>query len=182
MPNLNVNSSLHCSCWIEDDPSSMWILTVPVSLSLVASLCSLVYVVRVLVNKLNLNIPPQPPMAFRKAVRATLILFPLFGLQHILLPLRPDPGTSEKWYQIFSAVIISCQVNRECVNPASQPKPVLMNSFQGLCVSFLFCFANQEVIGCVRAFLHQLFPRIIVADRWKSVNGPPPTQSRDVVV
>lgn len=88
----------------------MWILTAPVSLSLLASLFFLVYVVRVLVIKLNSN-SPQPPTAFRKAVRATLILFPLFGLQHILLPLRPDAGSvTEKPYQIFSAILISCQV------------------------------------------------------------------------
>lgn len=91
----------------------MWLLTVPVTLSLLASLAFLINVVRVLVTKLNSCGAGghQPPMALRKAVRATLILFPLFGLQHILLPLRPDPGTTvEKYYQIFSAVIISCQV------------------------------------------------------------------------
>lgn len=89
----------------------MWILTVPVSISLLASLGFLIYVVRVLVVKLSSQSFSQPSDAFRKAVRATLILFPLFGLQHILLPLRPDPGTgSEKLYQLLSAVIISCQV------------------------------------------------------------------------
>ena len=90
----------------------MWILSVPVTLSLIASTCILIYVVRVLVAKLRTNNSPHPPKALQKAVRATLILFPLFGLQHILLPLRPEPGPAEKCYQIFSAVVISCQVSR----------------------------------------------------------------------
>lgn len=95
-----------------EDHVSMWLLTVPVTLSLLASLAFLINVVRVLVTKLNSCGGHQPPMALRKAARATLILFPLFGLQHILLPLRPDPGTTvEKYYQIFSAIIISCQVS-----------------------------------------------------------------------
>lgn len=102
-----------------DDDVSMWILTVPVTLSLVASLGFLVYVVRVLVTKLNSHAgAQQPPVAFRKAVRATFILFPLFGLQHILLPLRPDPGTVlERYYQIFSAIVISLQVLRLIASP-----------------------------------------------------------------
>lgn len=94
-----------------EDDDSMWVLTAPVSLSLITSLGFLVYVVRVLVTKLSSSSGHQPPLAFRKAVRATFILFPLFGLQHILLPLRPDPGTIlEKNYQVFSAIVISCQV------------------------------------------------------------------------
>lgn len=100
-----------CSCWIEED-SSMWTLSIPISISLAASLVFLIYVVRVLWIKLNSSTASrQPSLAFRKAVRATLILFPLFGLQHILLPLRPESGSgAEKSYQLFSAVIISCQV------------------------------------------------------------------------
>lgn len=98
---------------MDEDPS-VWILSVPVTVSLLASLGSLVYVVRVLVTKLSATSCQPLPMAFRKAVRATLILFPLFGLQHMLFPLRPDPGTiAEKMYQIFSAMIISGQVNNK---------------------------------------------------------------------
>lgn len=60
-----------------------------------------------------------------KAVRATLILIPLLGLQYIVTPFRPEPGTPwESVYQVTSAVVASCQ---------------------GLCVALLFCFCNGEV-------------------------------------
>ncbi|KAL5234415.1 hypothetical protein ACI65C_001825 [Semiaphis heraclei] len=62
-----------------------------------------------------------------KAVRATLILIPLLGLQYIVTPFRPEPGTSwEPVYQVTSAVVASCQ---------------------GLCVALLFCFCNGEVLS-----------------------------------
>lgn len=177
----------HFSCWMDEDPS-MWILSAPVTVSLVASLGFLIYVVRVLVTKLNSNSCHQPPMAFRKAVRATLILFPLFGLQHILFPLRPDPGTTtEKMYQIFSAMVISCQVRNNITqrlgHTHTRPALILRLVSQGLCVSLLFCFANQEVIACVRTLLHRLLPQIFDARHLEGVNGPPPTtQIGDVVV
>lgn len=60
-----------------------------------------------------------------KAVRATLILIPLLGLQYVVTPFRPEPGTSwEPVYQVTSAVVASGQ---------------------GLCVALLFCFCNGEV-------------------------------------
>lgn len=166
-----------------DDDVSMWFLTAPVTLSLVTSLGFLIYVVRVLVTKLNSNSGQQPPLAFRKAVRATFILVPLFGLQHILLPLRPDPGSPiESYYQIFSAIIISCQVRRTNSGNYSRLALNIPLHFQGLCVSCLFCFSNHEVAACVQSLLHRCFPRYISATRWESVNGAPATQTRDVVV
>ncbi|XP_050533599.1 calcitonin gene-related peptide type 1 receptor-like isoform X2 [Daktulosphaira vitifoliae] len=65
-----------------------------------------------------------------KAVRATLILIPLLGLQYMLMPFRPEAGTSwEPLYQITSAVVVS---------------------FQGLCVALLFCFCNGEVLSEIK--------------------------------
>ncbi|XP_050436579.1 calcitonin gene-related peptide type 1 receptor-like [Adelges cooleyi] len=65
-----------------------------------------------------------------KAVRATLILIPLLGLQYMLMPFRPEPGTSwEPVYQVTSAVVVS---------------------FQGLCVALLFCFCNGEVLSEIK--------------------------------
>lgn len=47
----------------------------------------------------------------KKAVRATLILIPLLGLQYIVMPFRPEPDTAwEPLYQIISAVVASGQV------------------------------------------------------------------------
>lgn len=48
----------------------------------------------------------------KKAVRATLILIPLLGMQYILIPFRPNEGNSwEHFYQVLSAIVISGQVS-----------------------------------------------------------------------
>ncbi|GAB0086847.1 calcitonin gene-related peptide type 1 receptor [Sergentomyia squamirostris] len=148
-------------CWMEDS-ELMWILTIPVCISLIASMVFLINVVRVLLTKLHPCSAQPAPVGLRKAVRATLILVPLFGLQHILLPFRPDTGSPlEKYYQIASAILVS---------------------LQGFSVSCLFCFMNHDVIFALWNLLSRLFPSITPTMRWESVNGPQATQSRDVVV
>lgn len=87
---------------------------------------------------------------------------PLFGLQHILLPFRPEKGCSlERYYQIGAALLIS---------------------LQGLCVSCLFCFANHDVIFAVQCYLSRFFPDLVTHPFLESNGGQPATQSRDVVV
>ena len=101
-------------CWM-DDSHTQWILTAPVLISMVASTVFLVNVVRVLLTKLHGASASPAPIGMRKAVRATLILIPLFGIHHILLPFRPDPGQpGEHLYQVFSAVVVSLQVCKYC--------------------------------------------------------------------
>ena len=145
-----------------EESHTMWLLTVPVCVSLLASLLFLVNVVRVLLTKLHSASPNPAPLGLRKATRATLILIPLFGLQHILLPLRPEKGSElEKYYQITSAILVSSQ---------------------GFCVSCLFCFVNHDVIYAVRSYMNRFFPGLISNTNLESQAGPPATQSRDIVV
>lgn len=158
-------------CWMEEGPTT-WILSGPVCASMLANVFFLVNIVRVLVTKLkspgNIRYEPrngavegdQPLNVFtesrsnehgdhvqprssswsvpslaslRKAVRATFILLPLLGLHYVVMPFRPEPGApGEIAYQIVSAVI---------------------TSFQGLCVSVLFCFCNGEVLEVMRKTL-----------------------------
>lgn len=146
------------SCWMTDS-NSMWILTAPVCISLVASMVFLINVVRVLLTKLHPSSARPAPLGMRKAVRATLILVPLFGLHFILIPFRPDQGsTFERAYQTFSAILVS---------------------MQGFCVACLFCFANHDVHQTMgdrfRSFTGQHFDSI-----GAGTNGN--TQSKDVVV
>jgi len=99
-----------------EDSLTQWILTAPVLISMVASTIFLVNVVCVLLTKLHSASANPAPLGMRKAVRATLILIPLFGIHHILIPFRPDPGESgEKFYQVFSAVVVSLQVRMPMV-------------------------------------------------------------------
>ena len=48
----------------------------------------------------------------RRAVRATLILIPLLGLQYIALPFKPPPGSDGEYvYSMISAFLVSFQVS-----------------------------------------------------------------------
>ncbi|XP_012156240.1 calcitonin gene-related peptide type 1 receptor [Ceratitis capitata] len=132
-------------CWM-DDSLLLWILSVPICASLLASFVFLINVLRVIVRKLHPQSAQPAPLAIRKAVRATIILIPLFGLQHSLLPYRPDTGTPlERFYQILSVILVS---------------------LQGFVVSFLFCFANHDVTFAIRTLLNRLMPGL--------VSPPPP--------
>ena len=45
-------------------------------------------------------------------MRATLILVPLFGLQYLIFPVRPEEGTAlYDFYHYFIALLISLQVS-----------------------------------------------------------------------
>lgn len=122
-------------CWIEDS-KYLWILNGPVCFSMLLNAFFLINIVRVLVTKLRAFNSPEAHHT-RKAVRATLILIPLLGLQYLLTPFRPPAGSKgEQIYETLAAVF---------------------TSFQGLCVSLLFCFCNAEVTAAVKKFCtHQL--------------------------
>ncbi|XP_026845941.1 calcitonin gene-related peptide type 1 receptor [Drosophila persimilis] len=130
------------NCWINDS-LFLWIFSVPITLSLLASFIFLINVLRVIVRKLHPQSAQPAPLAIRKAVRATIILVPLFGLQHFLLPYRPDAGTQlDRFYQLLSVVLVS---------------------LQGFVVSFLFCFANHDVTFAMRTLLNKWVPTLVAA-------------------
>ncbi|RUS79777.1 hypothetical protein EGW08_012461, partial [Elysia chlorotica] len=66
----------------------------------------------------------------RRAVKATLILVPLLGLQNLLTAVKPSMGREASFYwELVNAIFIS---------------------FQGAAVSLIFCFFNGEVTSVVR--------------------------------
>ncbi|CAM1305626.1 CALCRL (predicted) [Pycnogonum litorale] len=114
-------------CWI-DDSKYKWLLIGPVCVSLLLNVAFLINIVRLLVTKLRSVNNPEANHS-RKAVRATIILIPLLGLNYILTPFRPETKTTgEIIYEITSAVA---------------------TSFQGLFVSLLLCFFNSEVMQVI---------------------------------
>ena len=75
----------------------------------------LVNIVRIVVTKLNDDSHQHGPgnqegTHMRKALRATLILFPLLGITHLLFFINPKDGTHDKLYIIFNATMQSSQV------------------------------------------------------------------------
>ncbi|WAQ93478.1 CALCR-like protein [Mya arenaria] len=64
-------------------------------------------------------------LTMEKATRATLILVPLLGLQYLLFPIRPEPGS--KLQDVYHTAV------------------ALLISLQGAFVSTMYCFCNGEV-------------------------------------
>ncbi|CAH1101413.1 unnamed protein product [Psylliodes chrysocephalus] len=115
-------------CWIKESRFEI-INQIPVAATIILNLFFLINIVRVVVVKLRKG-PAEgqgsgASSSSIQALRATMLLVPLLGLNFLLTPFRPE--NNEPWlyfYDLLSAVT---------------------TSFQGLCVAILFCFCNGEV-------------------------------------
>ncbi|KAK0049018.1 calcitonin receptor, partial [Biomphalaria pfeifferi] len=114
------------NCWNSED-IMMNILSVPIYVTTAVNTCLLINIIWLLLTKLR-QIPDASQS--RMAAKAVLILVPLFGLQFLLLPVRPKFETIYfKIYQHFMS---------------------LMTSLQGAMLSCIFCFFNGEVRSLLR--------------------------------
>ncbi|XP_046977586.1 calcitonin receptor isoform X2 [Vanessa cardui] len=118
-------------CWI-DHSDALWVLIVPILLSLTVSFGILINVVRVVVTKLRPTPNQSIYTATKRAIRTALVLGPLFGIHFIVLPIRPPSETKgEQFFNILWA---------------------LLTSLQGVCLSILYCFTNSEVIATIKLY------------------------------
>ncbi|XP_034242766.1 calcitonin receptor [Thrips palmi] len=130
-------------CWM-DDTMYNFIMAVPVCFSLVLNFVFLLNIVRVLWSKLRAgpmvgSHSERPSRTLLQAVRATLLLLPLLGLQYLVTPFRPDTGSMwERFHEVVSA---------------------FFTSFQGFAVATLFCFCNGEVLAQMRRRMDFVFQR-----------------------
>ncbi|KAL8183591.1 UNVERIFIED_CONTAM: hypothetical protein K2H54_046625 [Gekko kuhli] len=69
-----------------------------------------------------------------KAVRATLILVPLLGIEFVLMPWRPEGRIAEEIYDYIINILMH---------------------YQGLLVATIFCFFNGEVQSVIRRHWNQ---------------------------
>uniref|UniRef100_A0A336MGY9 CSON015149 protein n=1 Tax=Culicoides sonorensis TaxID=179676 RepID=A0A336MGY9_CULSO len=126
----NVEDTIQC--WM-DESAYTNVLVAPVCISMLLNLLFLCNIVRVVLLKLKApagNSGAPPSRTILQAFRATLLLVPLLGLQYMLTPFRPPPGSAyERTYETMSAFTAS---------------------FQGLCVATLFCFLNGEVLAQIK--------------------------------
>ncbi|XP_053174225.1 calcitonin gene-related peptide type 1 receptor isoform X1 [Scomber japonicus] len=109
-------------CWISAHTHLLYIIHGPIQAALLVNFFFLLNIVRVLITKLK-ETHCAESTAYMKAVRATLILIPLLGVQYILFPSRPEGRTSRAVYDFF-------------IN--------IFSHFQGLLVAIIFCFCNAE--------------------------------------
>eukprot|EP00106_Octopus_bimaculoides_P013693 XP_014781135.1 PREDICTED: calcitonin gene-related peptide type 1 receptor-like [Octopus bimaculoides] len=111
-------------CWVINAEPYEWIMYVPNLLCIMANLFFLVYILLVLVGRLQNH--ANEPSNYRRTVKATLVLIPLFGLQQLLIIYRPSRENNYAYpYEIISSIIIHSQ---------------------GGLVALVFCFLNREVL------------------------------------
>lgn len=115
-------------CWISSHTQLLYIIHGPIQAALLVNLFFLLNIVRVLITKLK-ETHCAESTAYMKAVRATLILIPLLGVQYILFPWRPEGRISRAIYDFVVNVF---------------------THFQGLLVAVIFCFCNGEAQTAVR--------------------------------
>ncbi|XP_072105772.1 parathyroid hormone/parathyroid hormone-related peptide receptor-like [Mobula birostris] len=116
-------------CWDLSAGNVKWIYQVPILAAVVVNFFLFINIVRVLASKLwetntgKLN----PRQQYRKLLKSTLVLMPLFGVHYVVFMAIP--------YTDVSGILWQIQMHYE----------MLFNSSQGFFVAFIYCFCNGEV-------------------------------------
>uniref|UniRef100_A0A8C5Q2R7 Calcitonin gene-related peptide type 1 receptor n=1 Tax=Leptobrachium leishanense TaxID=445787 RepID=A0A8C5Q2R7_9ANUR len=97
------------NCWISSDTHLLYIVHGPICAALLVNLFFLLNIVRVLITKLKVTHQAESNL-YMKAVRATLILVPLFGIEFILFPWRPEGRIAEEVYDYVMHILVHYQV------------------------------------------------------------------------
>ncbi|XP_022240480.1 calcitonin gene-related peptide type 1 receptor-like [Limulus polyphemus] len=116
-------------CWSQSLEPYEWILTAPNLLSLVFNLLFLCNIIRVLVMKMR-AVQTNELNQYRTAVKATMALFPLFGVHLFLVSFTPQSMECEALniYYYFQHSI---------------------DGLQGFLVALIFCYLNREVLDAL---------------------------------
>nr|XP_037273098.1 vasoactive intestinal polypeptide receptor-like [Rhipicephalus microplus] len=118
---------LHTACWEGYGSSpNVWILIAPRLVAILVNSVFLVNIVRILVTRIKPKASALETTQFRKAIKATALLFPLLGITHLLFCINPQNETMglKEAYMIINAVL---------------------QSSQGIFVSVLYCFMDSEM-------------------------------------
>ncbi|KAK3761043.1 hypothetical protein RRG08_022449 [Elysia crispata] len=111
----------HGDCWVRVFAGYEWWIYTPNLLILLCNTLFLGWIVVCLTRQLQVH--PNEPSCYRRALKAMAVLTPLFGLQMLVFLYRP-PGNINSTYEICAAV---CK------------------SSQGSVVALIFCYLNKEV-------------------------------------
>lgn len=117
-------------CWTVPAGHFEWILFTPMLAALVVNFCFLTHIIQVLITKLRSSSTDEPTQ-FRRAVRATMVLIPLFGLHFLLLSYHPQ--SKDCYFQKIYNVITYAT-----------------DGLQGGIVSVIFCYLNNEVMFLIK--------------------------------
>uniref|UniRef100_A0A8C4DMH6 Growth hormone releasing hormone receptor 2 n=1 Tax=Dicentrarchus labrax TaxID=13489 RepID=A0A8C4DMH6_DICLA len=111
-------------CWDNLESRLWWIIKIPILLSILMNFVIFLNISRIIVQKTKATPMNQSEtQLYRRLVRSTLLLIPLFGLHYVVFALFPEHvGVRPRLY--FELVL---------------------GSFQGFIVALLYCFLNGEV-------------------------------------
>ncbi|CAL8266149.1 unnamed protein product [Lota lota] len=121
------------NCWISSSTSLLYIIHGPIFAALLVNLFFLLNIMRVLITKLKVTHQAEF-IVYIKAVRATLILIPLLGVQFLLLSYKPAGQVYSEIHDYITHILMH---------------------YQGLLVATIFCFFNGEVQGVLRRHWNQ---------------------------
>ncbi|XP_075809808.1 calcitonin receptor isoform X1 [Microtus pennsylvanicus] len=130
------------NCWLSVETHLLYIVHGPIMVALVVNFFFLLNIVRVLVTKLRQTHQAETYM-YLKAVKATMVLVPLLGIQFVVFPWRPSNKILGKIYDYFMHFLIH---------------------FQGFFVATIYCFFNHEVQVAVKRHWAKL--KIRWRQRW----------------
>ncbi|XP_068603665.1 calcitonin gene-related peptide type 1 receptor [Brachionichthys hirsutus] len=116
------------NCWMSVETHLLYAVHGPIVAALLVNLFFLLNIIRVLVTKLRDTHRAESNM-YMKAVRATLILVPLLGIQFVIFPWRPENRLAGEVYEYIMHILIH---------------------YQGLLVATIFCFFNGEVQAALK--------------------------------
>ncbi|XP_061179913.1 calcitonin gene-related peptide type 1 receptor-like [Saccostrea echinata] len=116
------------SCWAFAYGNLEWIFDTPNILFLFLNLVFLSNILRILLTQIQTH--PNEPGNFRRAVKATFILIPLFGI-HLFVTIYRIPISNEGGLEY-------------------ERVSVIISHTQGFFVAMVFCFLNGEVISNIK--------------------------------
>ncbi|XP_028278741.1 calcitonin gene-related peptide type 1 receptor isoform X2 [Parambassis ranga] len=116
------------NCWMSVETHLLYAVHGPIMAALLVNLFFLLNIIRVLVTKLRDTHRAESNM-YMKAVRATLILVPLLGIQFVICPWRPENRLAGEVYEYIMHILMH---------------------YQGLLVATIFCFFNGEVQAALK--------------------------------
>uniref|UniRef100_A0A8C6WK52 Parathyroid hormone/parathyroid hormone-related peptide receptor n=1 Tax=Neogobius melanostomus TaxID=47308 RepID=A0A8C6WK52_9GOBI len=116
-------------CWDISAGKLKWIYQVPILAAIVVNFLLFVNIIRVLASKLwETNTGKlDPRQQYRRLLKSTLVLMPLFGVHYMVFMALP--------YTEVSGLLWQVQMHYE----------MFFNSLQGFFVAFIYCFCNGEV-------------------------------------
>uniref|UniRef100_A0A8C6TFM8 Calcitonin receptor n=1 Tax=Neogobius melanostomus TaxID=47308 RepID=A0A8C6TFM8_9GOBI len=116
------------NCWMSVETHLLYAIHGPILAALLVNLFFLLNIIRVLVTKLRDTHRAETNM-YMKAVRATLILVPLLGIQFVIFPWRPENRLAGEVFEYIMHILMH---------------------YQGLLVATIFCFFNGEVQAALK--------------------------------